>query len=185
MGKSLSEMTREELWALFPIIFTAPDPAWPVWYREEETLLRQLLPPEYALRIHHIGSTAICGIQAKPIVDILVEAAMDADLSGADEWLDKAGFRCMSRGTERRSYNKGYTEQGFAERVFHLHLRHEGDCAELLFRDYLNAHPQAAKEYEALKMSLWKRFEHDRDGYTDAKGDFVRCILAQARSEEK
>lgn len=185
MGKSLSEMTLEELWALFPIILTAPDPAWPVWYQEEEALLHQVLPPGYALRIHHIGSTAIRGIHAKPIVDILVEAATDADLSGADEWLAKAGFRCMSRGTERRSYNKGYTEKGFAERVFHLHLRREGDCPELLFRDYLNAHPQAAKEYEALKMNLWKRFEHDRDGYTDAKGDFVRRILAQARSEEK
>ena len=85
--KKLSEMTLEELWALFPIILTEPDPRWEAWYQEEEALLRRVLPAEYALRIHHIGSTAIRGIWAKPIVDILVEAAPGLPLAGADEAL--------------------------------------------------------------------------------------------------
>ena len=85
----------------------------------------------------------------------------------------------MSQSDARRSYNKGYTENGFAERVFHLHLRMAGDNDELYFRDYLNEHPQAAKEYEQLKLSLWKQYEHDRDGYTAAKAAFVaRCTGA-------
>ena len=63
----------------------------------------------------------------------------------------------------------GYTDNGFAEKVYHLHLRLEGDHDELYFRDYLIEYPQAAKEYEQLKLSLWKQFEHDRDGYTAAK----------------
>ena len=57
--------------------------------------------------------------------------------------------------------------------MFHLHLRHAGDNDELYFRDYLNDNPLLAKQYEALKRSLWKRFEHDRDGYTLAKTSFI------------
>lgn len=183
--KKLSEMTLEELWTLFPIILTEPDLRWDAWYREEEALLRRELPAEYALRIHHIGSTAIRGIWAKPIVDILVEAAPGLTLAGADEALTRAGFRCMSAGEERRSYNKGYTLSGFAEKVFHLHLCHAGEQNELLFRDYLNEHPAEAKAYEALKLSLWKPYEHDRDGYTAAKTAFVQEILRRARAQDQ
>ena len=185
MPKKLSEMTLEELWQLFPIILTAPDPRWPVWYAEEENLLRGVLPPEFAVNIHHIGSTAISGIWAKPIVDILVEAVPGADLSLADEALARAGYRCMSRGAARRSYNKGYTEQGFAEKVFHLHLVHAGEQKEVLFRDYLRAHPDDAKQYEALKLSLWKPYEHDRDGYTEAKTGLVEKMMCKARMQKK
>ena len=83
------------------------------------------------------------------------------------------------------SFNKGYTENGFAERVFHLHLRYAGDNAELYFRDYLIAHPEIAKEYEALKRSLWKTYTHNRDGYTNAKTEFVNKYTAQAKSAYK
>lgn len=79
------------------------------------------------------------------------------------------------------SFNKGYTESGFAERVFHLHLRYAGDNDELYFRDYLREHPGIAKEYEQLKLSLRKRFEHDRDGYTDAKSEFIKRYTAEAK----
>ena len=135
MSKKLSEMTLEELWQLFPIILTAPDPRWNDWYAQEEALLRSVLPEEFAAGIHHIGSTSIPGIWAKPIVDILVEADPGADLSRADEALVRAGYRCMSRSDSRRSYNKGYTEEGFAEKVFHLHLVHAEEQPEILFRD--------------------------------------------------
>ncbi len=74
----------------------------------------------------------------------------------------------------RITLNKGYTEQGFAEKVFHLHIRIMGDNDELFFRDYLNEHEEIAKEYEVLKLSLWKEFEHDRDGYTNAKTNFIK-----------
>ena len=57
----------------------------------------------------------------------------------------------------------------------------KGDNDELYFRDYLNEHPQIAKEYEALKLELWKRYEHDRDAYTDAKTAFIRKLTAEAR----
>ena len=89
----------------------------------------------------------------------------------------------MSEDLNRISLNKGYTEQGFAKRVFHLHLRIKGDNDELYFRDYLRANEKIAKEYEDLKLSLWKKFEHNRDGYTNAKTDFIKKYTQIARKK--
>lgn len=170
-------MTLEELWQLFPIVLTEPQPCWKDWYAEEAVLLQRLLPA--GSRISHIGSTAIDGIWAKPIVDILAEVPGGMGLAAACAKLPEGGYRCMSRSDARCSYNKGYTEEGFAQRVFHLHLRYAGDHEELYFRDYLNDHPAIAKEYEQMKLRLWKEYEHDRDGYTAAKSAFVaRCTQA-------
>lgn len=172
MGKALSEMSLGELWQLFPIVLTAHQPCWARWYSEEAAALRTALPP--AVQLNHIGSTAVATIWAKPIIDILAETPDEADFGELEKLLAAQGYRCMSRDPLRLSFNKGYTESGFAERVFHLHLRVQGDCDELIFRDYLNAHPETAKEYEALKLTLWKQYEHDRDGYTNAKTAFIR-----------
>lgn len=77
-------------------------------------------------------------------------------------------------------FNKGYTPDGFAEKVFHLHLRRVGDNDELYFRDYLNKYLEIAKAYEELKLSLWKPFEYNRDGYTKGKTAFVREYTSKA-----
>ena len=87
----------------------------------------------------------------------------------------------MSQTENRLSFNKGYTENGFGERVFHLHLRYAGDNNELYFRDYLIEHPDVAKEYEELKLKLWKKYEHNRDGYTNAKTEMVKQYTEKAR----
>ena len=55
------------------------------------------------------------------------------------------------------------------------------DHDELFFRDYLREHPQTAREYEALKLRLWKQFQHNRDGYTEAKSDFIRRWTSEAK----
>lgn len=184
--KKLSEMSKEELWELFPIVLSAHRTDWKKWYEDELCLLRKILPEEKVWRISHIGSTSVDTIWAKPIVDILVEAAAGC---GADcmqtikEILLQNGYLCMSEDGGRISLNKGYTEEGFAERVYHLHLRRTGDNDELYFRDYLIEHPETAKEYENLKMGLWKQFEHDRDGYTEKKGGFVQKHTLQAKAE--
>ena len=80
-------------------------------------------------------------------------------LERASDALCAAGWMCMSHTANRISLNKGYTESGFAERVFHLHLRLPDDTDELFFCDYLCKHTDVAKEYESLKLSLWKKFE--------------------------
>lgn len=182
MRKRLSEMSLEELWQLFPIILTEHQDEWEVWYREEEEALAQILPVQYTARISHVGSTAVRGVQAKPIVDILVEITPGYNMKNIEGILCKNGWLCMSRDEKRMSFNKGYTENGFAERVFHLHLRYEGDNDELYFRDYLREYPEIANKYEQLKLSLRKQFEHDRDGYTEAKTEFVKKYTAEAKS---
>lgn len=177
--KRLSEMTNEELWQLFPIVLTAHKPYWKDWFREEAAAIQRVLPA--GAQIYHIGSTAIEGIWAKPIVDILVETTAYS-LAETARAIRSVGYRIMAESDKRISLNKGYTEDGFAERVFHVHLQYAGDVpAEVLFRDYLNEHSETAKEYEALKLRLWKRYEHDRDAYTAAKGDFVKRVVELAR----
>ena len=177
--KTLSEMTLEELWQLFPIVLVEHQACWQTWYSEEETLLKTAIPN--LSRISHIGSTAIPAIRAKPIIDILVEIPMDSNLLPCKDSILATGYICMSQSANRMSFNKGYTENGFAERVFHLHLRHAGDNDELYFRDYLIEFPDIAKAYETLKLSLWKNHEHDRDAYTNAKTEFVKKHTEQAK----
>ena len=181
MAGRLSEMTLEQLWQLFPIILTPYNPDWKNWYREQEKILSGVLPAEQVIRISHVGSTAIGTIWAKPTVDILVEVRKESNLTDLAKLLDGCGYTLMSRQDNRMSFNLGYTENGFAEKVFHLHLRLEGDHDELYFRDFLIEYPQVAKEYEQLKLSLWKQFEHDRDGYTEAKTAFVRSVTEKAK----
>ena len=89
----------------------------------------------------------------------------------------------MNTSKNRISMNKGYTEKGFAEKVYHLHIRLPHDHDELYFLSYLQMHPAIAKEYETLKLHLWKRYPHDRDGYTEAKTDFIRTYTERAKRE--
>lgn len=181
MDKKLSEMTLEELWELFPVFLTEHRPYWAEWYAEEITYLKSILPPE--TEYHHIGSTAVSGIMAKPIIDIIAVADSNDRLKTVADALQKHGYTLMSASANRISLNKGYTENGFAERVFHCHIRLQGDTDEIFFRDHLNAHPDIAKEYERLKLRLWKEYEHDRDAYTAAKRDFVMKYTKLGKSE--
>ena len=184
MNKPLSEMTLEELWELFPIILSEHKSCWRDWYEEEKRAIAALLPDQN-IKINHMGSTAISNIWAKPIVDILIEIPPDISMAAIKDTLVKSGYICMCTAENRISFNKGYTSQGFAKRVFHIHLRYDGDHDELYFRDYMNDHPALAEEYEKLKLSLWKKFEHDREAYTDAKSAFVRKYTEQAKTAYK
>ena len=180
----LSEMTTEQLWELFPIVLTEHQGCWADWYEQERRALTALISDDN-IKIHHIGSTSIGSIWAKPIIDILVELPERALMESVKEKLTGGGYLCMSEEGNRTSFNKGYTGKGFAERVFHIHLRCAGDHPELYFRDYMNDHPALAEEYVRLKLSLWKKYEHDRDAYTDAKGEFVEKYTACAKAEYK
>lgn len=179
MKKQLSQMSIEELWELFPIQLTKHNEDWKHWFGEEKMLLDQILKDVHPLRISHIGSTAIPAIYAKPIVDILIET--DGDWDMIEKQLIQSGYILMTQLDNRKSFNKGYTEDGFAQKVFHLHLRHIGDNDELYFRDYLNEHLKVAKEYETMKLGLWKRFEHNRDAYTNHKTEFVNKYTKKAK----
>ena len=181
MSPTLEEMSLEELWQLFPIFLREHQDEWKDWYAEERLRLLSFLSANQLVRISHIGSTSLETIWAKSIVDILLEIPKEADMAVMRDLLLQNGYLLMSESQGRMSFNKGYTQSGFAERVFHLHLRYEGDHDELYFRDYLQEHPAVAKDYEKLKLSLWKQYEHNRDAYTEAKTDFIKNYTEEAK----
>ena len=152
MGKNLSEMTLEELWELFPIFLVAHNDRWKDNFNEIKKTLTGLLADRPVVRISHIGSTAVQGIWAKNIVDVMVEIPQSADMKDMAQILKQNGFTIMFSGANRISLNKGYSINGFADKVYHIHLRHAGDNDELYFRDYLNEHPALAKEFEQGKL---------------------------------
>lgn len=180
--KELSEMSLEELWQLFPIQLTEHNNNWDNWFRDENERLKSVLSEASDVKIYHIGSTAIRAIWAKPIVDILIEVSSMSKLKVVKKLLSEAGYLCMNETDTRMTFNKGYTKYGFAERVFHIHVRLYGDHDELYFRDFMNEKPELAKEYEKLKLSLWKQYEHDREGYTNAKTELVKEYTKQAKA---
>ncbi|MBZ2057086.1 GrpB family protein [Streptococcus sanguinis] len=181
MSPSLEEMSLEELWQLFPIFLRKHQDECKDWYEEERLQLLSFLPEHQIVRLSHIGSTSVKTIWAKPIVDILLEIPKETDMAVMRNLLLQNGYLLMSESKGRMSFNKGYTPSGFAERVFHLHLRYEGDHDELYFRDYLQEHPAVAKDYEKLKLSLWKQYEHNRDAYTEAKTEFIKNYTEKAK----
>lgn len=182
MYKRLSEMTLEEQWELFPIQLTEHKSEWKKQYEEMAAFLKKKLSPYHMIRIHHIGSTSVNGIWAKPIIDILVEIPPNENITVIAENITEIGFFKMAESKDRVSFNYGYTENGFSKKVYHLHLRYIGDNDELYFRDYLNDNPDIAKTYEQLKLNLWHQYEHDRDGYTEAKTEFVKKHTADAKN---
>ena len=109
MGKELSEMTLEELWELFPIVLVEHNDKWADDYKEIELLLHNLFAGWPIHRISHIGSTAIAGIWAKNIIDVMIELPEGSSLNDAARVLEQNGFIIMSADASRISLNKGYT----------------------------------------------------------------------------
>lgn len=183
--KKLEEMTLEELWELFPIILKEHSANYAKWYEEEKQNLTELFADFEIQRLNHIGSTSVEGLIAKPIVDILLEFPDGYDFERVSTMLQNSGWISMIKDDEKQimELNKGYTPEGFAEKVYHLHVRALDDWDELYFRDYLREYPDVAREYEELKLSLKEEYEHDRDAYTDEKSDFVQKYSQKARRE--
>ncbi|MCL2109943.1 MAG: GrpB family protein [Oscillospiraceae bacterium] len=176
----MREMTNEELAKLYPVILSEYNSAWQQWFAEEKERLFQHIGVENIVRVTHIGSTAVPGLMAKPTIDILLEITDGVDVIAMIDSLPNDEYICLRKQTIPTSdlvlFLKGYTDAGFAEKVYHIHVRYPDDWDEVRFRDYLIAHPEAAKAYAALKRQLKEQFEFDRDGYTNAKGKFIKTV---------
>ena len=181
--KKLKDMSLEALWILFHIILKEHNPKYQSWYNDEKNSLILVLENQKVCRINHIGSTSVKGLIAKPIIDILLELPNDYDLNAIAKLLKENHWSLMTRNNETKTLdlNKGYTPSGFAERVYHLHIKPSGDWGELYFRDYLQQHADVARQYETLKLGLKERFEHNRDAYTNAKSEFIHQHTQKAR----
>ena len=183
------ETDEERRARIYPIILSEYNPAWPAWYTEEKANLERLIDADSIFRISHFGSTAVPGLTAKPTVDILLEINKDADIDKLIAAFPQPDYIYLREESEptiatpqlHLMFIKGYLPDGFAERVFHIHVVWPGGWGErLCFKDYLIAHPETAAAYAELKRSLRNDYEHDRDGYTDAKGAFIRKVTEQS-----
>ena len=123
------------------------------------------------------------GLCHEDFTNILEKVKLHFTKHKAGEVIVKSGYTSMSETSDRLSFNKGYTEEGFAERVFQLHLRYIGDNDELYFRDYLIEHANIAIEYERMKLKLWKKYEFNRDDYTNSKTDLIQKYTEKAKLE--
>lgn len=186
MKKELEDMSAEELGLLFPIILCDYNEDWPVLYSKEESVIVQITGNSI-YKIQHIGSTSVQGMTAKPTIDILLEIRESADTEMLTENLIKAGYRYLKKPENpppHMMFLKGYTDDGFVGQAFHLHIRYPGDWDETLFRDYLRIHKEVAEEYVKLKKELQKKYEHDRDRYTESKTEFIKKCNELARNEK-
>jgi GrpB-like predicted nucleotidyltransferase (UPF0157 family) len=162
-----------------PITVVSYDPVWPELFRQLGAQLRAALGG-VALRIDHIGSTAVPGLAAKPIVDVQITVARLEPVEPFRLPLEAAGFRYRAANTER---TKRYFRESPGRRRTHVHVRRVGSFSEqfaLLFRDFLRAHPAAALDYGRRKQALAAQFAHDRRGYQDAKVPITWEVLRRA-----
>jgi GrpB-like predicted nucleotidyltransferase (UPF0157 family) len=158
------------------VIEVAPyDPDWPRRFDEEKARLAQLLAPWLEGGIHHIGSTSVPGLAAKPIVDMMAGVGSFEASRAAYEPLLAAGW-------ESTPHRPGIAHH-FSKPGFGLHLTEAGSDLwreRLAFRDALRANPELAKEYEALKLSLAREHADEPAAYTKGKRGLVGRALAEA-----
>lgn len=157
------------------------DPRWPEEFDRASGEVVTALAPTL-LAIHHIGSTAIPGIHAKPVLDIL---AVVADLHVVDERtadMQALGYQVMGEfGIEGRRYFRRDDSTG--KRTHHIHAFVEGSphvTRHLAFRDFMRAHPDLANQYGELKRRLAEAHPHDMEAYMDGKDGFIKEMEARA-----
>lgn len=163
------------------------DPTWPGLFEEEKVRLFSCLTEGLVVRIEHFGSTAIPGIWAKPVVDMLVEVSdLDRAREEAMPIMEGLGYDAFWRpqpaGATPPHYPWFIRRGPNGERTHHIHMTVTDSTlwAGLVFRDYLREHPDAAAEYERLKRRLIADHPGDRVAYTRGKTEFVRDIAARA-----
>src|SRR5215217_1771587 len=155
------------------------DPTWPELFLAYAQAFREALGGT-AQRIDHIGSTAIPGLAAKPIIDIQISVAAFEPLDAYRVPLEGLGYVLRAANPER---TKRYFREAPGQRRTHIHVRRAGSWAEqfaLLFRDYLRAHPADARAYATLKYRLAEQYRDARHTYSDAKTPFIWELMKHA-----
>lgn len=160
-----------------PIRIAPHDPAWPTRFEAERGLLEAAIGEWVTGGVHHVGSTAVPGLAAKPIVDILVGVE---SLEGSRACFEPLGGLEYLHAPYLPEQMHWFCKPDPSRRQFHLHLIPTDDQRyrdELAFRDRLRADSDLAGAYASLKRDLAARLPTDRDAYTEAKTDFIRAVL--------
>jgi GrpB-like predicted nucleotidyltransferase (UPF0157 family) len=166
-----------------PVVIVPYDPEW-VKAFQNEAILIHLAIGRYITVIEHIGSTSVPGLAAKPIIDILIGVKSLSDTRLFVPRLFALGYSYYPE------YEDELPERRYLDKTppdgpgFHLHMVEPTTVffrRHLFFRDYLRSHPASAAEYAALKNELAQKFGSDREGYTNAKTDFIKRIENEAQ----
>lgn len=162
-----------------PIEIVDYQPEWADVFADLGGMLRDALG-DVAVRIDHIGSTAVRGLAAKPVVDVQVSVRSFEPLDAYRAPLEGLGYAYRADHPER---TKRYFREPPGRRRTHLHVRQLGSFSQqfpLLFRDYLRNHPAAAAEYATVKYRLAERFRHDRERYVEGKNPIIWETIRRA-----
>jgi len=170
------------------IVIVPYNPNWPRMFEEEKKHLFNCLPHNIVKRIEHFGSTAIPGLSAKPIIDILVEVtSLEETKNIVVPILTVQGYDYFWRpthGNDGLPFYAWFIKRGAqGNRTHHIHLVEKDfeHWDRLFFRDYLIEHPRLLKEYQQIKLCLSDKFPNDRVAYTEAKTEFINKTTLLAK----
>ena len=155
-------------------------PEWPLAFERESAAIREACRP-LVVEVHHVGSTSVPGLAAKPVLDMMPVAGGPSEAGETIPRMTALGYRCLGEnGIPGRLYFEKDVDGRDAAHVHLFPLGHPAIRTHLAFRDYLRAHPGAARDYERLKRELAAKHRDDREAYTDAKAGFIGGIIAAA-----
>ena len=161
-----------------PVEVVTYDPAWPSRFAEERVLLEGLLAHWIVADIEHVGSTAVPGLAAKPVIDIMAPVESLEASRGSIEAASRAGYTYWPYKADVMHW---LCKPSAAHRTHHLHIVPFESSLwfdRLRFRDALRSDSGLAVRYAELKLHLASRYRHDREAYTEGKADFVMTVLA-------
>ena len=164
-----------------PVIVQPYDAAWPEKFEAEKILLSWVLAPWLVGPIEHVGSTAVPGLPAKPIIDIMAAVADLPSTIPAIEAVKPLKYCYFEYKPEQMHW---FCKPSDLERTHHLHLiPFNGPLwhARLAFRDRLRTDAPTRHSYAALKIELASKYRDDREAYTGAKTAFIQSVLSQGR----
>ncbi|WP_165972131.1 GrpB family protein [Paenibacillus piri] len=173
----MSEQSRK------PMSIVPYNPDWALEYKREQERLLNALSPRIAT-MEHVGSTSIPNQAAKPVIDMFAAFHTLEAPSVYSRLLKDLGYSYTDAGMTGRHL---FVKKSGGARTHHLHMlpsEHFYERNELLFRDYLRAHPESVSAYGELKLSLMRQFSLDPEAYTRAKTDFIQQIVDRARTEK-
>lgn len=164
------------------IVIADYDPRWPAMFEEERARIIQAIG-ESLVDIQHVGSTSVPGLAAKPIIDLMPGLRSLGDTPRIVAGMESLGYRYIpeyeDQLPERRYFHLPAGSEHWHRRLFHVHaVETTSDFwrRHLAFRDYLRGHPEACAEYATLKRRLASQYGTDREGYTEAKTEFITRI---------
>ena len=169
-----------------PVVLVPYEEAWPSLFEEERAHIEGAVGP-WMEEIEHIGSTAVPGLAAKPVIDIMVGVRSLEDTPALVARLEPIGYEYVPELERQMPFRRYFRKLSEGRRTHQIHLVERSDSAfwdrHVLFRDYLRAHPEVAEGYARLKYEASERFREDRAAYTDAKTEFIAEVVRLAENE--